>query len=64
MQLTGREIIGIYLQLKKHEAELDSTLESVAERIEALLFDNLSIEQFEELESLYRSNVDVPLQME
>ncbi len=64
MRLTEREVIGIYLLLKKHETELDETLESVEERIETLLFDNLSIEQFEELERLYRSNVDVPLRME
>ena len=41
MRLTEREVIGIYLLLKKHETELDETLESVEERIETLLFDNL-----------------------
>jgi gluconate kinase len=59
LQLTTREILGTYLFLKAREHELDPTLKRLAERIEHLLYDVLSIEQFEGLEKLYRDNVDV-----
>lgn len=58
-ELTGRETVGIYLFLKKREEELDATLTQLLIRIEKRLFDRLSIEQFEQLDELYRSGVDV-----
>lgn len=58
-QLSGREIVGAYLFLKGRESELDETLSQLLARIEKELFARLSIEEFERLEELYRSGVDV-----
>lgn len=55
-RLTGREAVGIYLLLKKRESELDDTLTQLLLRIEKALYGELSIEEFERLEELYRSN--------
>lgn len=57
--LSGREIVGAYLFLKEREGELDETLNQLLARIEKALFARLSIDEFERLEELYRSGVDV-----
>lgn len=57
-QLSGREAVGIYLYLKKHESELDNTLTQLMSRIEKALYAELSIDEFERLDELYRSNAD------
>jgi hypothetical protein len=53
------EIIALYLHLKNHHENLDERLEKVSGRIEKLLWENLSIADFEDLENLYQKNVDV-----
>lgn len=58
-QLSGREAVGIYLFLKKRESELDSALTQLMLRIEKALYGELSIDEFERLDELYRSNADV-----
>lgn len=58
-RLSGREIVGAYLFLKDRESELDETLRQLLARIEKALFAKLSIDEFERLEQLYRSGVDV-----
>jgi len=57
--LSGRELVGLYLFLKKQEEALDDTLTKVMMRLEKSLYSELSIEDFERLGELYRSNVDV-----
>jgi hypothetical protein len=57
--LSGREIVGLYLLLKEQEVGLDGTLTKLMMRLEKSLYSKLSIEDFERLGELYRSNVDV-----
>lgn len=58
-RLSGREFVATYLFLKNREGELDSTLTALLARMEKALFARLSIDEFENLEELYRSGVDV-----
>jgi hypothetical protein len=62
--LRGREIAGIYLFLKRREGELDATTKAVLDRLEQKLYNTLSIEEFEGLESLYRADVEVLRKLE
>ncbi|MCK4540835.1 MAG: hypothetical protein KAU17_01235 [Spirochaetales bacterium] len=59
IELANMEIIALYLHLKNHHENLDERLEKVSGRIEKLLWENLSIADFEDLENLYQKNVDV-----
>jgi len=51
--LEGKEIVAVYLLLKRGEPALDATLTSVRSRIERMLYSALSIEEFENLEKIY-----------
>ena len=57
--LSGREFVAIYLFLKNREEGLDGTLMKLLARMERVLYERLSIDEFERLEELYRSGVDV-----
>jgi len=57
--LSGREIVGVYLFLKQREEQLDDLLSKLMARMEKSLYSELSIDEFERLADLYRSNVDV-----
>ncbi len=57
--LQGRELVGIYLLLKKNEDNLDAVQLSVKGKIEKVFFESLSIEEIESIEELYKKNVDV-----
>jgi hypothetical protein len=52
-QLKGREILGVYLQLKDREAELDATLLQLLDRMERTLYRELTIDEFENVRTLY-----------
>ena len=52
-QLKGREILGVYLQLKDREAELDATLLQLLDRMERTLYAELTIDEFENIRTLY-----------
>jgi hypothetical protein len=51
--LKGREILGIYLQLKDREAELDETLLRLLDRLERTLYQELTIDEFENIRRIY-----------
>jgi len=51
--LKGREILGVYLLLKDREAELDATLLQFLDRLERTLYQDLTIEEFENIRTLY-----------
>ncbi len=53
MQLEFRELVGLYLFLRDHEAELDECLEEFFSRAERELFRQLSIEEMEQLKHMY-----------
>jgi len=52
-QLKGREILGVYLLLKDSEAELDETLLQLLDRLERTLYQELTIDQFENIRRSY-----------
>lgn len=58
IQLTNRELVGVYLFLKRQEEELDPTLDGVIGRIEKYLYGHLSVEEVESLDVLYREGLD------
>jgi len=53
LQLEFRELVGLYLFLHEHEAELDECLEEFLARAERELFRQLSIEEMERLRHTY-----------
>jgi len=53
LPLEGKEIVAVYLLLKRGEPALDATLIAVRSRIERMLYSSLSIEEFENLEKIY-----------
>ncbi len=58
VSIEGREVIGIYLLLKRNEARLDKTLASTMARLERTLYQELSVEEFERLEEEYLRQSD------
>ena len=57
--LKGKQIIALYLLLQKHEEELDGTLKPLFHTLQRNLFEELSIEEIESLEDLYKNKIDV-----
>ena len=55
--ISNRELIGIYLFLKKRD-EMDETMLRLFNRMEAHLYSILSIEEMEKLDILYPNNID------
>jgi hypothetical protein len=51
--LKGREILGVYLLLKDREAELDETLLQLLDRLERALYQELTIDEFENIRRSY-----------
>ena len=51
--LKGKEILGVYLLLKDREAELDETLLQLLDRLERTLYQELTIDEFENIRALY-----------
>ncbi len=51
--LEGKEIVAVYLLLKRGEPALDATLAAVRSRLERALYSVLSIEELENLERIY-----------
>ena len=59
MELTNREIVGLYLFLAKHEDTIDIEMTQLQNKLRNHLFDSISIHQLEKLESLYQQGIDV-----
>ena len=53
------ELVGLYLFLKQHENELDGVISAFLYKIEMQLYERLSIEEIEDLPTLYGKNIDV-----
>ena len=51
--LKGREILGVYLLMKTREDHLDETLLQLLNRLERQLYENLTIDEFEHIDTLY-----------
>jgi hypothetical protein len=56
--LKGREILAIYLLLKDREAELDETLLQLLDRLARVLYQELTIDEFENIRALYETKKD------
>lgn len=51
--LKGREVLAVYLMLKDGEARLDETLLQLLDRLERGLYQELTIDEFENIRKLY-----------
>jgi hypothetical protein len=51
--LKGRETLGVYLLLKDREAELDETLLQLLDRLERALYQEMTIDEFENIRRSY-----------
>jgi len=59
INLDNNEIMGLYLNLKRQENSLDPTLLNLLSRIERLLYENISVEEIENLSKHYDAKTDI-----
>ena len=55
LDLSHRDLISLYIILTKNESELDSTQQVVFGRVCDQVYRRLSVEQIENIDSLYES---------
>ena len=55
--LQGREALGVYFMLKDRESELDETLLQLLDRLERELYQELTIEEFENIRNFYYKKI-------
>ena len=55
--LQGSEALGVYFMLKDKESELDKTLLQLLDRLERALYQELTIEEFENIRNLYDKKI-------
>lgn len=60
LTLRGAELAGLYLALWTREDGLDGNQRSALEGIRALLYENFSIEEMEDLEQSYKLRLSYP----
>jgi hypothetical protein len=51
--LKGGEILGVYILLKDREAELDEAMLQLLDRLERTLYQELTIDEFENIRAIY-----------
>ena len=51
--LKGREILGLFILLKDREGELDAPILQLLDRLERTLYQELTIDEFENIRALY-----------
>lgn len=51
--LTEKEMVGVYLLLQAHAAELDATMARLRKRMEDSLLGSLTVGEFEDLPAFY-----------
>lgn len=56
--LQGGEMLGVYLALKERKNSLDPLLARLLRRMEQRLYEELTIDEFENLPALYRKKID------
>lgn len=57
MELKEPEILGLYLWLKNQETDLDRTLIVFLQRLEKTLWQKYSIEEMENIDSIYKKMI-------
>ena len=61
-ELSPSETLGLYILLRRREEELDEAMVALFDRLERYLYDRLSIEQIERIETMYEDEIEVLLQ--
>ena len=51
--LTGSEVVGLYVALSRDEERLDPFQRGALERLRAILYENLSVEDLEDIQAVY-----------
>jgi hypothetical protein len=51
--LKDREVVGVYLLLKERERELDETMLKLLDKLERVLYQELTIDEFENIREKY-----------
>lgn len=59
MELTNREIVGLYLLLTENTEKLDIDMMKLENRLGNYLYDKMSIQELEKLHALYKQGIDV-----
>ncbi len=55
LELSQKELLSLYVVLAKYESELDETQRAVLGRVCDQVYEVLSVEQIEQIESFYES---------
>ena len=55
LDLSQKELFPLYIILTRYESELDNTQQGILGRICDHVYEHLSVEQIEEIESFYES---------
>lgn len=53
LHLGGAEVVALYVALNRQEAELDSDQRAALDRLKAVLYGELTVEDMESIEMLY-----------
>ena len=53
IEIEGLSIAGLYLLLKRLDGKIDKNMMNLTDDLEAFLYNNLSIQEMEDLEKLY-----------
>lgn len=56
---SDKELMGLYMALKKREDGLDYTMCRLLGRLESFLYEKLTIEELENIEDSYRNRIDI-----
>ena len=59
ISIDGQDVVALYVLLRRHELELDSRTAALYERLERRLHDRLSIEQMENIETIYEQGTEL-----
>ena len=51
--LKGQEVLGVYLLLKEREQELEEPMLQLLDRLERALYQELTIDEFENIRDIY-----------
>ena len=59
MELSGREVTALYILLSKYDNEQHPVIVSLFERLQRYMFEKCTIEELENIESIFKSGIDV-----
>ncbi|TVQ39806.1 MAG: hypothetical protein EA384_04340 [Spirochaetaceae bacterium] len=59
ISIDGQDVVALYVLLRKNELELDNRMAALYERLARQLHGRLSIEQMENIETIYEQGTDL-----